>query len=132
VVPIYLEADVPESREVTVTLPPGLLPGRVQLQVMAIPEPPTSSLIRPSDPAIAAEFDSFLRLLPGLRATHGGHYVAVRGHQVIASGMCLDSVLRLAREAVGTAPYYCGCVEPIGGYMFRSGQVVVLNHEAMS
>lgn len=131
-VPFYLEADVPESREVTVTLPPGVQPGRVQLQVTAIPEPPTSSLIRPSDPAIAAEFDSFLRLLPGLRTTHGGHYVAVRGDHVIASGMCLDSVIRLARKAVGGLAYFCGWVEPIGGYVFRSGQVVVLNHEAMS
>jgi hypothetical protein len=74
---------------------------------------------RPDDPAVAVEFDSFLALLPQLRPLHGGHYVAVRGGRVIASGVCLDSVLKLAKAAVVSEPFYCGLVEPPEGLVIR-------------
>ena len=124
-VPFHLEAEVPESREVTLTLPLDTPMGRVQIQVTPLPAPPTTTLFRPTDPAVATEFDSFMRLLPSLRITHGGHYAAVRSDQVIASGVFLDTVLRLARMATNGAPFFCGWVEPPEGYAFRSGQLVV-------
>src|SRR4051794_18201364 len=116
---VEVDAVVPESRQVTVTLPPDVPTGPVRLTVTVGGEPPPpDGYVRPADPAEAAEFDGFLRLLPGLRATHGCHYVAVRDGRVIASGMYLDPVLRLAKSAVGGAAFYCGWVEPVGGYVF--------------
>lgn len=131
--PFEVEVDVPESREVTVTLPTEVPTGRVRMMVAAAEDvPTTTTYYRPADPAVAAEFDEFLRLLPVLRPTHGGHYVAVRQGQVVASGLYLDPVLRLARAAVADAPFYCGWVEPVGGYEFRSGLVMVAEPVARS
>ena len=93
------------------------------------PEEPgeaTMTYYRPDDPAAAAEFESFLALLPGLRGPHGGEYVAVRGGRVIAAGDDLDAVLKSARAAVGTTAFYCGWVEPAGGYVFRFGSPTVI------
>jgi hypothetical protein len=125
---VEVEADVPESRQVTITLPPGVPTGRVKLTVtVADPEPSLVTYHRPEDPAVAAEFDAFMRMLPGLRATHGGHHVAVSGGSVVASGVFLNEVDRMAKQAVGfNAPIYHGWVEPVGWTGFRSGQLIVL------
>ena len=42
---------------------------------------------RPQDPAEAAEFDAFMGMLPILRLTHPGQFVAVCGGEVIATGV---------------------------------------------
>jgi hypothetical protein len=76
---------------------------------------------RPSDPEEAAEFDAFLAMLPRLRESHAGEFVAVRAGRVIASGAYLDPVLKQAKSAVGPDAFYCGWVEPPGGYVFRLG-----------
>ena len=81
---------------------------------------------RPADPVIAAEFDSFIALLPQLRESHGGEYVAVCRGGIVASGIDLDSVMKQAIARVGADPYYCGWVEPVGGYVFRVGSPSVL------
>jgi hypothetical protein len=81
---------------------------------------------RPADPGEAAEFDSFIALLPQLGESHAGEYVAVRGGQVIASGLSLDPVLKLARAALGSEPFFCGWVEPAAGYVFRFGSPTLL------
>ena len=96
----------------------------------AVPERQTTGATgyyRPDVPAEAAEFDSFLSLLPELRPTHGGNFVAVRAGRVIASGIYLDPVLKLAKAAVGSKPFYCGWIEPIGGYVFRFGSPTLLS-----
>jgi hypothetical protein len=123
---VEIEADVPESRQVTITLPPGVPSGRVRLTVtVADPGPAPVTYYRPTDPAVAAQFDAFLRMLPGLRTSHGGHYVAVSGGAVVASGLYLDGVDKLARQAVGPdAAVYHGWVEPSGWTGFRSGKLV--------
>jgi hypothetical protein len=90
--------------------------------VAADPGPSNVTYYRPADPAEAAEFDAFLRLLPQLRPTHGHQYVAVSGGRVVAAGVYLGDVERMARAAVGVAPAYVGWVEPVGGYVFMSGQ----------
>lgn len=83
--------------------------------------PTTVTYCRPDDPAVATEFDSFLALLPRLRELHGGHFVAVRSGRVIASGVYLDPVIKLAKAASGSEPFYCEWVEPPEGYVFRFG-----------
>jgi hypothetical protein len=95
----------------------------------AVPERQTTGAgyYRPDDPAEATEFDSFLSLLPELRRTHGGNFVAVRAGRVIASGVYLDPVLKLAKAAVGAKSFYCGWIEPIGDYVFRFGSPTLLS-----
>jgi hypothetical protein len=93
----------------------------------AAPDEATVKYYRPDDPAVAVEFDSFLALLPQLRESHGGQYVAVRSGRVIASGTDLDSVLKQAKAAVGTEPFFCGLVEPPGGYVCRFGSPTVVS-----
>jgi hypothetical protein len=126
--PFEVEVDVPESRQVTVTLPPEVPAGRVRLALSPCGESETTdaTYVRPVDPAEAAAFDSFMKLLPGLRPTHGGLFVAVQGGRVLASGLFLDGVLKLAHAAAGNAAFYCAWVEPVGGYVFRSGLIGVL------
>jgi hypothetical protein len=53
---VQFEADVPESREVTVTLPPGVPTGRVRLTVM-VEEQPVPSSPRPALPHYVVQFD---------------------------------------------------------------------------
>jgi hypothetical protein len=88
----------------------------------ALPDGETASVryFRPVDPAEAAEFDSFLQLLPQLRSCYAGCYVAVRGGQVIASGAYADAVHKQATGS-GAAPFYCAWVEPPEGHIFRVG-----------
>lgn len=76
---------------------------------------------RPQDPAEAAEFDAFLRMLPGLRVTHGGQYVVVCGGEVIASGFDLDTVDRTVKPVARGRPIYYGWVEPPDGFVAFSG-----------
>jgi hypothetical protein len=124
---VEFELDIPESRQVTLTLPHDAPTGRVSVIVTVnATERASITYYRPEDPAVATEFDGFLRLLPMLRLLHAGHYVAVRAGQVIASGLYLDAVLKLANAEVGTAPLYCGWVEPISGYTFRNGVITNL------
>jgi hypothetical protein len=124
---IEFEIDIPESRQVTFTLPPDAPTGRVSVVVTENNADGASvCYYRPTDPVVASEFDGFLRLLPMLRVMHGGHYVAVRAGQVIASGLYLDAVLKLAKAETGEAPFFCEWVEPASGYTFRSGLVEVL------
>lgn len=118
---IRVEAEVPESRQLTLTLPLEVPVGRVQIVLSPVGEAPAIKYLRPTDPAEANEFDSFVQLVPELRRTHGGHFVAVRAGRVIASGLYLDPVTKLAKAAVGTESFYCGWIEPLAGYIFRMG-----------
>jgi hypothetical protein len=89
----------------------------------ALPESETTNVryYRPSDPGEAVEFDSFVSILPQLRESHAGEYVAVLGGRVIAAGVHADAVFKRAEADAGAAPFYCAWVEPPGGYVFRFG-----------
>jgi hypothetical protein len=123
-----IHVEVPESRQVTLTLPPGIPTGQIRLLVAPTNEQ-RKRYYRPEDPVEAAEFDSFLVLLPLLQQTHAGNFVAVRGGQVIASGVYLDPVLKLAKLAVGANAFYCGWVEPPGDYVLRFGSPTIVSVE---
>src|SRR5882672_6616877 len=99
VIRFTVTTDVPESRQVTVTLPPDVPAGPVQLTVEVRNEPVVvqeqtidpeilkkARHDRPRDPKLAREFDAFEGLLPELLPTHRGQYVAVHNGQVVASG----------------------------------------------
>ena len=93
---IRMKAHIPESRQVTVTLPPDTPVGETELEITVRgPEvvfdvilPPDNRPkvfpSRPTHPELAAEFDAFERLLPDLMERYAGKYVALRGGEVVA------------------------------------------------
>jgi hypothetical protein len=90
------------------------------LPEMTSPVEPVTNVTyyRPEDPGEAAEYDAFVAMLPQLRVTNAGEYVAVSGGRVVARGPDLGSVLTRAKEA-RTEPFFCGWVEPPGGTVIR-------------
>ena len=86
----------------------------------------TVKYYRPQDPAEATEFDAFLRMLPDLRAKHGGQYVAICGGEIVARGVTLLFVDQDAKRIANGRVYFREWVEPPEGYVFRIGGVTVL------
>ena len=112
-VPFHLEADVPESREVTVTLPPGITPGRVHLTVE----------VESVDPDCAAEYEAFKRYLPRLQ-TAKGKFVAVYRGVVWAVEDRFEDARKAIEKQFGHVPAYIGWAPPSPAVFF-SGQLVV-------
>src|SRR5262249_5262737 len=93
---IRVKAHIPESRQVTVTLPEDVPVGDVELEIVvrepdkefAVTLPPDNRPKafpkRPTHPTLAAEFDAFQAKLPELMKLDAGKYVALRGGEVIA------------------------------------------------
>lgn len=93
---IRVKTHIPESRQITLTLPPDVPVGDAELEIV-VREPSTEFTVtlppdnrpkvfpsRPTHPQLAAEFDAFERMLPELMKQHAGKYVALRGGQVVA------------------------------------------------
>ena len=93
---IRVKTHIPESRQVTLTLPPEVPVGDAELEIV-VREPateftvtlppdnrPKASPTRPTHSTLAAEFDAFERMLPELMKQHAGKYVALRGGEVVA------------------------------------------------
>jgi len=110
---IRVRANVPESRQVTLTLPPEVPPGEHDIEVTVQNtggEPPVFEVHlppdsrpkafppRPSDPVLAAEYDAFERMLPELMKRYAGRYVALRDGSVVAVGDTEIDALTLANE----------------------------------
>ena|SRR5437870_781107 len=98
---IRVRANVPESRQVTLTLPSDTPVGEAELEVTVktagdgqpafdVVLPPTDRPRvyppRPTNPELAAEYDAFERMLPELMSQYAGKYVALRGGVVVAVG----------------------------------------------
>jgi hypothetical protein len=98
---IQLKATVPESRQVTLTLPPDVPVGEAELEITVRrpgEEVPVFEVVlppddcphvfpsRPTHPKLAAEHDAFERMLPELMKTLAGKYVAVHDGAVVAVG----------------------------------------------
>lgn len=98
---IRVNANVPESRKVTVTLtlPEAVPVGDAELEIVVrepsrtaeftVPLPddrPRAFPTRPTNPALGLEFDAFEFKLPELMARHAGQYVALRDGAVVAVG----------------------------------------------
>jgi Family of unknown function (DUF5678) len=95
---LELEIDVPDSREVTFTLPPGTPVGRAKVTVHT-PSDPLAPLRGTSEKA-QRERLAFHRLLPELLKTHPGKVVAIHDEKVIAVGderrPVIDEATRIA------------------------------------
>ncbi len=104
-----VSTDVPENRQVVVTLPPEVPTGPTELVVEVRSEPDRVYEVkldpellkqarsdRPSDLKLAREFDAFERLLPELLKTCRGQYVAIHEGRVVATG---TEKLEVAHEA---------------------------------
>lgn len=96
---LELEIDVPESREVTLTLPPETPVGKAWVSVSAGP-PPTPTPFVPVYP-LAREVEAFDRMLPELLKTHRGQFVAVYEGNVVGIGAEKLAVAREAYEKLG-------------------------------
>lgn len=108
---VEVDADVPESRQVTITLPPGVPTGRVRLTVtVAAPDPLPLPPSRPDNPALIPEHDAFCRMLPELLDQYLNRYVAVYQGRVVASANSWDAVEQQVRAAHGDVPAYIGVV----------------------
>lgn len=116
-VPFHLEADVPESREVTLTLPLGVPPGRVRLTLE----------VEQTGPDSVAEYEAFQRYLPRL-LTGTGKFVAVYRGVVWAVEDRYEDARQVIEKRFGAVPAYIGWVPP-GPHMFSSGQVVVTSEQ---
>lgn len=97
---LELEIDVPESREVTLTLPPETPVGKMKLTVQTPFDPP-APLPGISEKA-ERERQAFYRLLPELLKTHRGKVVAIHDEKVIAVGderrPVIDEATRIAGD----------------------------------
>jgi hypothetical protein len=105
---IRVKAHIPESRQITVTLPPDVPVGDAELEIV-VHEPTTEFTVtlppdnrpkvfpsRPTHPALAAEFDAFEQKLPELMKQYAGKYVALRGGEVVEVGATKTDVLTAA------------------------------------
>jgi hypothetical protein len=95
---IRVRANVPENRQVTLTLPPEVPVGDAELEI-AVREPeqvfevmlppdtrPRVFPPRPTNPELAAEHDIFVKMLPELMTKYAGKYIALHGGSVVAVG----------------------------------------------
>ncbi len=106
---LELEIDVPESRTVTLTLPPEVPIGKVKLTVQPqtdVPRPPAGL----SEKALR-ERAAFYRLLPELLKTHRGKVVAIHDEKVIAVGDERRPVIDEARKIAGYVDMYIAPVQ---------------------
>ena len=116
-VPFHLEAEVPESREVTLTLPPGVPAGRVRLTVE----------VESTGPDCVAEFEAFQRYLPRLQ-TVNGKFVAVYQGVVWAVEDRYEDARQVIEKRFGAVPAYIGWAPPAPA-VCSSGQLVVLSEQ---
>lgn len=115
---IRVKTHIPENRQITLTLPPEFPVGDAELEI-AVREPeqvfevvlppdnrPRVFPPRPSDPALATEYDAFERMLPDLMTQCPGKYVALRGGVVVAVGDTkIDAATEAHRQQPGVPAY---------------------------
>lgn len=95
--PIELEIDVPESRQVT--LPASAPVGKVKV-IVQTPFDPTVPIPGTSE-KFQRERVAFYRLLPELLKTHRGKVVAIHNEQVVAVGDERRPVIDAAKRIAG-------------------------------
>lgn len=100
--PLELEIDVPESRQVT--LPDSVPVGKVKLTVTPQADP-LAPLPHTSD-KFERERAAFFRLLPELLKTHRGKVVAIHDERVIAVGDERRPVIDEATRIAGDVDLY--------------------------
>ncbi len=94
---LELELDIPDSRELRVTLPPDAPTGRVKVTLSPVAPPPNPH--RPTHPKLAREHAAFVAMQTELLATHRGRYIAIHDGQVIGVGDSSVAVLTAAEKS---------------------------------
>jgi hypothetical protein len=107
---IRVKTHIPESRQITVTLPEDVPIGDAELEIV-VREPDKEFTVtlspdnrpkvfakRPTHPVLAAEFDAFERKLTELMKQYTGKYVALRGGEVVAVADSEVSALTAAHQ----------------------------------
>lgn len=118
---IRLKTRIPESRQITLTLPPDFPVGDAELEIsVQEPQPelivvlppdnrPKSVPPRPTNPALVPEYEAFNRMLPELMEKYAGRYIALRGGAVVAVADSEVGALTTAQQTPGS-PVYCRLV----------------------
>jgi hypothetical protein len=119
---IRVKTHIPESRQITLTLPPDVPVGDAELEIV-VREPATEFTVtlppdnrlkafpsRPTHPQLAAEFDAFEQKLPELMKQYAGKYVALRGGEVVAVADTEVGALTTAHEQHPGAMVYARLV----------------------
>jgi hypothetical protein len=113
---VRLDADIPDSRQITLKLPPEVPAGPAEVfLVIESAEKAARSAHAPSPASVLQEkFEreraAFRRLLPGLLDTHRGLYVAVHDGEAVESGPDQIDVAKRAYAKFGNVPIYVGLV----------------------
>jgi len=113
---LELVIDVPESR--TITLPPEVPVGRVQVSV-SVSSPPEPPPLPPTADKFEREKDAFRRLLPELLKTHLGKVVAIHDGQVVEAGTSRIEVAMATFRRVGAVPIFVELVTEDPPRVFR-------------
>jgi hypothetical protein len=132
-----LTAEIPENRQVVLTLPPDVPTGRADFVVSIessgqatepMPAPDvdpslvrTAFPVRPTHPVLAREYDAFQALLPELLKSYRGQYVAVHDGKVVAHGPDQAEVAIQAYQRCGYQAIYVTMVTDKPQPVPRSG-----------
>jgi hypothetical protein len=97
---LELELDIPEHRELRVTLPDDCPVGRVKAVISPLPD-----VASPAKENLRMDNKEFLNMLPSLLQTHRGQFVAIHQGKVLAAGKSSVEVLTQAeRNSPGAYP----------------------------
>jgi uncharacterized protein DUF5678 len=111
---LEIPINVPENRQVTLTLPPEVPTGPTKLHVSvgewAVDAIPLEFPPRPTHPDLAREYDAFRAMLPELLKNHRGQYVAIHNGKVVANGASEVGTLNAASKSCGSPWSYVGLV----------------------
>jgi hypothetical protein len=107
---IRVKTHIPESRQITLTLPADVPVGEAELEIVVrelsteftVTLPPDDRPkvfpSRPTHPGLAAEYDAFEQKLPELMKQYAGKYVALHNGEVVAVGASRTDVLTAATQ----------------------------------
>jgi hypothetical protein len=107
---IRVKTHIPESRQITVTLPADVPVGDAELEIVVCEPEVVFDVIlppdnrpkvfpsRPTNPQLAAEYDTFEAKLPELMKQYAGKYVALHGGEVVAVGPSRTDALTTAHQ----------------------------------
>jgi hypothetical protein len=110
---LRLDADIPDDRRITLTLPPDVPAGPAEVfLVIASAEqfPPPAPPPAPLPDKFEREREAFARLLPDLLHTQRGNYVAIHDGAVVDTGADQVEVAKRAYAKYGNVPIYVGLV----------------------
>lgn len=107
---IRVKTHIPESRQITLTLPDDVPVGDAELEIVVCEPEVVFDVIlppdnrpkvfpsRPTNPELAAEFDAFERMLPELMKQYAGKYVALHNGEVVVAGATRTDALTVAHQ----------------------------------